>query len=83
MNVPCPCCGYLTLTERGGFDICAVCFWEDDGQDDQDADVVREGPNERLSLTTARRNFKDFGACSERCKKFVRPPRDEEVPGGL
>jgi hypothetical protein len=26
MKVPCPCCGYLTLTERGIFDICAVCF---------------------------------------------------------
>lgn len=26
----CPCCGYLTLVERGGYDICPVCFWEDD-----------------------------------------------------
>src|SRR3569833_2977032 len=29
----CPCCGVRTLIERGGYDICSVCFWEDDGQD--------------------------------------------------
>jgi hypothetical protein len=26
-----------------------VCFWEDDGQDDHDADLVRGGPNGALS----------------------------------
>jgi hypothetical protein len=27
----CPCCEYLTLEdEPGHFDICPVCFWEDD-----------------------------------------------------
>ena len=26
----CPCCRFLTLRERGGFNICQVCFWEDD-----------------------------------------------------
>jgi len=26
----CPCCGCLTLDERGEYDICPVCFWEDD-----------------------------------------------------
>jgi hypothetical protein len=42
--------------ERGGFEICPVCFWEDDGQDDPDADVVLGGPNGQLSLTQARNN---------------------------
>lgn len=51
---PCPCCGELTLFERGGDEICTVCKWHDDGQDDHDADVVRGGPNELLSLTQAR-----------------------------
>ncbi|TDB84637.1 hypothetical protein E1264_23975 [Actinomadura sp. KC216] len=60
---PCPCCGYLTLDSRGNFDICDVCFWEDDGQDEHDADVVRGGPNGALSLTQARRNFAQIGAC--------------------
>ena len=63
VNYACPCCGYKTLTERGGYEICPVCFWEDDGQDDQDADDVRDGPNDTLSLTQARANFKDLGAC--------------------
>jgi hypothetical protein len=47
----CPCYDCLTLDERGGYEICPVCFWEDDGQDDHDADVVRGGPNAALSLT--------------------------------
>jgi Cysteine-rich CPCC len=55
----CPCCGYLTLSSRGDFEICNVCFWEDDCQDDHDADAVRGGPNGNLSLTQARRNFAD------------------------
>lgn len=29
-KVRCLCCGYRTLDERGAFDICPVCFWEDD-----------------------------------------------------
>jgi Cysteine-rich CPCC len=30
----CPCCGYPTINGRGAFDICSLCGWEDDGQDD-------------------------------------------------
>lgn len=74
----CPCCGHRTLSERGGDKICPVCFWQDDGQDDQDADTVRGGPNKRLSLTQARSNYKAFGASNERRLKYVRPPTDEE-----
>jgi hypothetical protein len=76
----CPCCGYVTLPQRGSYDICPVCFWEDDGQDDEDADRVYGGPNGKLSLTEARRNFAALGACDERCAQFVRPPRPEESP---
>ncbi len=53
----CPCCGYATLSERGGWEICCVCSWEDDGQDNHNANVVRGGPNGKLSLTRARINF--------------------------
>jgi hypothetical protein len=76
----CPCCGYLTLGERGAFEICSVCFWEDDGQDEHDADVVRGGPNGRLSLSDARRNFDLVGACEERHTAHVRAPETNEVP---
>jgi tRNA threonylcarbamoyladenosine biosynthesis protein TsaE len=76
---PCPCCGNVTLPERGGFDICPVCFWEDDGQDEQDADVVRGGPNGMLSLTAARANYTAIGAAEQRVLPFVRPPTPAEA----
>jgi Cysteine-rich CPCC len=28
---PCPCCGYKTLPGRGAYDLCPVCWWEDEG----------------------------------------------------
>jgi len=49
------------LNKNGGFEICAICWWEDDGQNDQDADRVRGGPNSNYSLTNARKNFADHG----------------------
>jgi hypothetical protein len=76
----CPCCRCMTLGERGGFEICPVCLWEDDGQDDQDASVVRGGPNGSLSLSQARENFKAFGACDERAQQHVRNPNADELP---
>lgn len=54
----CPCCGYLTLDEQGRHDICWLCNWQDDGQNDLDADRVKGGPNADYSLTEARHNFK-------------------------
>jgi len=74
---PCACCGYLTLSERSGYGVCPVCFWEDD---DHDADVVRGGPNYELSLSKARLNFQRIGAASERVLTFARPPRPDEIP---
>jgi hypothetical protein len=53
----CPCCGHRTLGERGGYDICRECRWEDDGQDDHDSEAVRGGPNGRLSLDQARAQY--------------------------
>jgi hypothetical protein len=66
-RVTCPCCGYPTIAERGTFEICSLCAWEDDGQDDPahrpaasppvDPDTVAGGANHDYSLTEARRNF--------------------------
>ena len=74
----CPCCRHLTLDERADYDICPVCFWEDDGQDDHDADEARGGPNGQLSLTQARRNYAEFRACELSHLQHVRPPTAEE-----
>ena len=76
----CPCCGCKTLSKRTAFEICAVCFWEDDGQDDGDADENRGGPNGSLSLAVARANYLRFGACEEKMIENVRPPRPDEFP---
>ncbi|WP_230686426.1 CPCC family cysteine-rich protein [Catellatospora vulcania] len=76
----CPCCGYLTLEWRGYHQICHVCFWQDDGQDDHDADEEYGGANGRLSLTEARRNFARWGACEASAVGRVRAPRDDEHP---
>jgi|ERR1041385_323229 ribosomal protein L37AE/L43A len=57
----CPCCGRRTIHERSGYDICTVCRWEDDGQDNKNADVVMGGPNYKESLTQARVNFLRHG----------------------
>ena len=57
IRISCPCCGYPTLGERGGYEICELCWGEDDGQDDADADIVLGGPNHGYSLTEARENF--------------------------
>lgn len=78
----CPCCGYLTLQDRGAGEVCRVCFWEDDGQDDHDADLVRGGPNSSISLTEARRNFVLYGASERRVVHLVREPFPYERPAG-
>lgn len=59
-RVRCPCCGYPTLAERAGFEICELCDWEDDGQPEGDAGAARGGPNGDYSLAEARRNFARF-----------------------
>lgn len=80
MKHPCPCCGYLTLSEpkRGSFEICPVCYWEDDRVQFEEPDE-RVGAN-AVSLNDARRNFKEYGAVSERNRAFVRPPEPGEIP---
>lgn len=73
----CPCCGYYTLGDRpGSFDICSVCYWEDDN-------IQRDDPNyaggaNDISLNEARKNYKKIGAMSPEHLGSVRPPLDEE-----
>ena len=76
----CPYCGYFTLEEEspGTFNICPVCFWEDDNV--QFDDPTFAGGANDPSLEEARRNFQTFGAVEERLKRFVRPPEPDELP---
>lgn len=63
----CPCCRYRTLEQRAEYDICKVCFWEDDGCSDPDD---RSSPN-RMTLGDGQKNFELFGACERRALEFV------------
>lgn len=69
----CPCCDYITLAERGSYEICPVCFWEDDGQDLDELDEP-SGPNHGLTLRQGRDNFMALGACEEGMVKHVLKP---------
>ena len=75
----CPCCRSLTLHGRGGFEMCPVCWWEDDGQDEHDLDTMRGGPNGTLSSREARENYRRFGASEALYADRVRKPRPEEM----
>ena len=60
-------------------ELCQVCWWQDDGQDDTDADEVRGGVNGTLSLSEARRNFRSFGAADQRFVSHVRTAHANEL----
>ena len=55
--VACPCCGARNLGERGFWEICSVCWWEDDGQDNKDTVVFDERPDGHTGLSRARLYF--------------------------
>lgn len=63
----CPCCEYRSLPSHGEYEICPVCFWEDDGTSDLDS---ISGPN-HLTLREARLNVERFGAVTADARKHV------------
>ena len=77
---PCPCCGYYTLDEQppGSYDICLVCYWQDDLVQFEDPDYPG-GANE-VCLRKARENFRKMGVSDPWKKRFVRAPLLEEFP---
>jgi hypothetical protein len=77
LKYPCVCCGHLTLDEPpGSYQICPVCFWEDDVIQLRRPD--RAAGANRPSLLDAQQNFIRFGACEERSGEHVRPPEGDE-----
>mgnify|MGYP003732721989 FL=1 len=61
----------------GTFEICPVCFWEDDGVQYEDPDY--EGGANGISLNKARENYKKIGAISEKYLENVRKPFNDEI----
>ena len=70
----CPCCDYYSLSERGSYETCPVCYWEDDGQDLDKLDVVSK-PN-HITLREARVNFGTVGACDHAALSLVASPSE-------
>jgi len=74
----CPCCGYRTLDDEPGcFDICPVCYWEDDNIQRDNPDY-KSGAND-ISLNEARENYKKIGAISSEFSDSVRLSLDVEI----
>ncbi|MBO0475429.1 hypothetical protein DOK76_00015 [Vagococcus sp. DIV0080] len=73
----CPCCKYYTIEGEGEYDICKVCFWEDDP-----SGIIYPkeavGAN-AISLNKARKNYIEFGASEKRFLSNVRSPLFEEL----
>ncbi|HTL83354.1 MAG TPA: CPCC family cysteine-rich protein [Bacteroidia bacterium] len=74
----CDCCGYFTLpsNEVGYYQMCPVCYWEDDAAQANDPELKR-GKNE-ISLNEARQNFKTMWAMDMRSTEYARDPLESE-----
>jgi len=64
----CPCCGFLTLESKAILELCDICYWEDDGQDNHNADFLIGGPNLSYTLSESRANFENDGTMYDRDK---------------
>ncbi len=72
---PCACCGYRTLL-RLGWEICPVCFWQDDGV--RDPDQI-SGANHG-TLREAQQNFVAIGAANVEHLQHVLQDGRERYP---
>ena len=74
----CPCCRHKTLSKvpPRSYDICPVCYWEDDPVQFDDPDYA--GGANKASLNEARKNFLEFGASEQEWRQRVRAPRKGE-----
>ncbi|MCT4776691.1 MULTISPECIES: CPCC family cysteine-rich protein [Exiguobacterium] len=79
MTYTCPCCGYQTLNEEppGTYDICGICFWEDDGVQFRDPDY--EGGANTVSLRQAQQNYIRFGVSELLFSDSVRTPTEHDI----
>ncbi len=76
-KLACPCCGYRTLSARCDWDVCPVCFWEDDVLAESGRDP-RSPANGDMSLSVGQASFAQYGACTEELASSTRPPQPGE-----
>ncbi len=76
-HYPCPCCGHLVFAEHpGSYEICPICFWEDDAIQLRWPDYT--GGANRPSLRESQVNFARFGAMEERFVAMVQEAGPED-----
>lgn len=75
MAQTCPCCGHKTLPERGAYDLCPVCWWEDD--DAPDDAVSLDGPNGK-TLAEGQRLYQRYATSDLTGLNKVRAPSADE-----
>ncbi|NJA08195.1 hypothetical protein HC024_21030 [Methylococcaceae bacterium WWC4] len=73
----CDCCDYFTIPEGQDYEICPVCFWE------QDAFGITEpaepsGANHGITLLQGRENYIVFGACEKQSISNVIPESERK-----
>ncbi|MBX9903674.1 MAG: hypothetical protein K2Y31_04905 [Burkholderiales bacterium] len=62
-KLPCPCCGWPALTQRGAGEECVACGWRDyRGQSEYQPDKVVPGRNFGLNLSEARKEYEAYGS---------------------
>jgi hypothetical protein len=76
MKYTCVICGYRTLDSRCDWDICPICFWEDDV-------LLKKGDtkspaNGELRVSEAQANYMVYRCCSKEHLRFVRQPLSTE-----
>jgi hypothetical protein len=74
---PCPCCGYRVHEAPGEYEICPICYWEDDPV--QLRWPQYPGGANHETLIEAQRNFRTIGASEERVAHLTRDPVDGET----
>jgi hypothetical protein len=78
----CPCCGYYVFGDPpGSYDICPICFWEDDVFQLYFPNKAG-GPNP-YSLIESQVNFVQFGACNREMTKNVRSVNTDDLKDPL
>jgi len=76
MKFICPCCGYFTIDTRGNFEICPICYWEDDPVQFERPDYV--GGANPCSLRQSQQNYIALGACDAAMMRKVRPASESD-----
>ncbi len=78
MKYTCPVCGRLVFGEPpGSFEICPICFWEDDAV--QLAFPDMSGGANHVSLIEAQKNYAEHGVCELRLADPVRLPNSGDT----